>query len=294
MNVFGAIEAGGTKFVCGVGTGPHDLETERIDTTSPDRTIEQVVKYFSRHPELKSIGVGSFGPVDLRRGIITSTPKPGWKNTPLADLIHDQLGVPVGFDTDVNAAALGEHGFGAAQGVSDFLYLTVGTGIGGGALVNGRLLHGLVHPEMGHIRVRRNPRDSYPGICEAHGDCLEGLACGPAIKARYNQPANELPADHEVWEFETDYLAEALATWVCTLSPELIVMGGGVMEQEHLFPRIRTKLLHLLNGYIRAPRITEQIDTYIVPARSDAGVLGALVLAKQAYERSLQQPQENP
>ena len=289
MNAFGAIEAGGTKFVCAVGTGPDDLEFRKIDTTTPDSTIGQVVEFLSGFP-LKAVGIGSFGPVDFKRGVITSTPKAGWRDTPLADRVAAALGVPVGFDTDVNAAALGEYRFGAAQGVSDFLYLTVGTGIGGGAMTDGRLIHGLVHPEMGHIRVPHDPaRDPYPGGCPWHGDCLEGLACGPAIGARFEQRAYELPPDHPFWEIEAEYLAQALSTWVCTLSPELIIMGGGVMDQEHLFPRIRARLLALLGGYIRAPRITEQIDTYVVRARRDAGVLGGLVLAQQAYERSLQQ-----
>ena len=244
---------------------------------------------FSARRNLQSVGIASFGPVDLNPtsptcGHITSTPKPGWRNCDFAGAVGKALRVPVGFDTDVNGAALGEARWGASQGLSDFLYLTVGTGIGGGAVSNGRVLHGLLHPEMGHIRIPHLSGDPYAGICPYHRDCLEGLASGPAIQARWGKPAQELPPDHPAWAMEAHYLALGLATWVCTLSPRRIVLGGGVMQQSHLFPLIRTELLNLLNGYIQAPEIVDSIDTYVVPPRlgSRAGVLGALVLAEQA------------
>jgi fructokinase len=290
--MFGAIEAGGTKFVCGVGTGPADLTTIQIPTTSPEATIESAIAFLRERSggRLDAVGIASFGPVDLRcgsatYGYVTSTPKPGWQNFDLAGTVARAFGVPVGFDTDVNGAALGEARWGAAQGLSDFVYLTVGTGIGGGGLSNGRVLHGLVHPEMGHIRVPHDrARDPFAGCCPFHGDCLEGLASGPAMEARSGVPARQLPGDHEAWRLEAHYLALGLANWVCSLSPERFVLGGGVMEQRQLLPFIREELLRLLNGYIRATEILDRIDTFVVPAQlaPRSGVLGALVLAERA------------
>ena len=274
---FGGIEAGGTKFVCGVGTSPDDLQTVRIPTATPEATIREVAAFFLVHAPLRSIGIGSFGPVDLRAGHITSTPKAGWQNFDLAGSIQRALGVPVGFDTDTNAAALGEARWGAARGLSDFLYLTIGTGIGGGAMVNGGLLHGLVHAEMGHIRLPHDlARDPFPGSCPFHGDCLEGLASGPAIAARWGCPASQLAPDHPAWRLEAHYLALALNNWVCTLSPERIIMGGGVMQQGHLFGMLCEELAALLNSYTRAGDV-------VPPGLGEmSGVLGALVLAEMA------------
>jgi fructokinase len=291
--MYGAIEAGGTKFICAVGTGPEDLETIQIPTTSPGATMDAAIDFFRpRRTELEAVGIASFGPVDLNPeswtyGYITSTPKAGWRNCDIAGAVRKSLDLPVGFDTDVNGAALGEARWGAAQGLPDFLYLTVGTGIGGGAVANGRVLHGLVHPEMGHIRPQHDrSRDPFDGVCPFHGDCLEGLASGPAIEARWNIPARDLPPTHPGMALEAHYLALGLANWVCTLSPRRIVLGGGVMQQAHLFPMIRKELLELLNGYVQAREITECVDHYVVPARlgGRAGVLGALVLAEEAAE----------
>jgi len=289
--MFGAIEAGGTKFVCAVGNGPQDLETVQFPTTTPAETLERTVQFFQRfHGELRAVGIASFGPVDLRAGsptygFITSTPKAGWRDTDVARFVGNALGVPVGFDTDVSGAALGEARWGAAQGLSDFVYLTVGTGIGGGAVVHGQVLHGLMHPEMGHIRIPHDlAEDPYPGCCPFHGDCLEGLASGPSIQARWGANASELPPDHPGLSLEARYLASGLANWVCTLSPQRIVLGGGVVNQSLLFPLIRAELLRLLNGYIQVREITECAERFVVPAMlgSRAGVLGALVLAEQA------------
>jgi fructokinase len=289
MNLFGGIEAGGTKFVCGFGTAPGDLTTARFPTTSPGETLAHVIGFLKHVPGLRAVGIGSFGPVDLDRhsptfGHITSTPKPGWANCNLAGTVEQALGVPVGFDTDVNAAALGEAEWGAGQGLSDLLYLTVGTGIGGGAIVGGRVMHGLVHPEMGHIRIPRDSsRDPYPGTCPYHGDCLEGLACGPAMKERWGAPAEELPPDHAAWALEAHYLALAVSNLALTLSPQRIVLGGGVM-QPHLFAPIRHEFLRLLNGYVRHPALIQRMEEYIVPPKlgGQAGILGALVLARGA------------
>ena len=298
--MFGAIEAGGTKFVCAVGSDPADLQITQLPTTSPQVTVAQAIEFLraSSGGRLEAVGIGSFGPVDLSLssptfGHITSTPKPGWQNFDFVGAVRATLDMPIGFDTDVNAAALGEARWGAAQSISDFVYLTVGTGIGGGVIVNGQLLHGLVHPEMGHIPIPHDlQRDPYPGCCPFHGDCLEGLASGPAMQQRWGRPAPELPMDHPAWALEAHYLALGLATWVCTLSPKRIVLGGGVMQKTWLFPLIRSELVRLLNGYVQSRELTENVDRYVVPAKlgNRAGIAGALALAKQAYQAQQNRP----
>jgi fructokinase len=295
MALFGGIEAGGTKFVCAVGTGPGELQAEvRFPTTTPGEAIDLAVEFFRQQPEPPAaIGIASFGPVDPDPasptfGHITTTPKPGWAHTDLGGAIGRALGVPVGFDTDVNGAALGEHRWGAAQGLDTFIYLTIGTGIGGGGLVNGQLIHGLMHPEMGHVRVPHDrQRDPFPGCCPYHGDCLEGLAAGPALEQRWGQPGPSLPADHPAWRLEAEYLALGLVAFICTLSPQRIIMGGGIMKQPHLLPLVRRRVTELLNGYLQVPQITERIDQYIVPPMlgDRAGVLGAIALAQDATLR---------
>jgi fructokinase len=290
----GGIEAGGTKFVCAVGTGPDDFRDEiRFPTTTPGETISRSVDFF-RHAEarfgkLAAIGVASFGPVDPNPasptfGYITSTPKPGWRDTEFAGVLQRELGLRVGFDTDVNVAALGEAAWGAARGLDTFLYLTIGTGIGGGGLVGGKLMHGLIHPEMGHIRLPHDrAADPFAGVCPFHGDCLEGLASGPAIESRWGRPATELEPDHPAWILESQYLALALVNFICTLSPQRIILGGGVTDQTHLFPMIRAKVRELLADYIRAEAILAEIDEYIVPPGlgNRSGVLGAIALAQR-------------
>ena len=238
---------------------------------------------------LTAVGIASFGPVDLVAGsptwgFITSTPKPGWRQTDLAGAVGRALGVPVGFDTDVNGAALGEWCWGAAVGVDQFIYLTVGTGIGGGVMIRGRPLHGLVHPEMGHLLVARRTDDDYAGCCPFHGSCLEGLASGPAIEGRWGAGPESLAADHPAWELEAHYLALGLANLVCALSPERILLGGGVMEQRQLFPLVRRKLAEHLDGYVQAPAITRENQEFIQPPALGrrAGVLGAIALAERA------------
>jgi len=281
MTVYGGMECGGTKFVC--ATGGEDgklLARTEFPATTPAETIARALEFFRTQPHpLQSIGIGSFGPVDLdpaspKFGYITSTPKNGWRDTDLMGAVRRATSLPVAFDTDVNAAALGEARWGAAQGLDTFLYLTIGTGLGGGAMVNGRLLHGLVHPEMGHIRVPHDlGADPFAGGCPFHGDCLEGLVSGPALEARWGQRGETLPPDHPAWDLEAHYIALGLVTWICTLSPQRIIVGGGVMRQAHLFPRIRAKVLALLNGYIQAPDIVPPV------LGGDAGVLGAIALA---------------
>jgi fructokinase len=292
--LYGAIEAGGTKFVCAVGTHPDNLVAfAQFPTTTPADTVGEAIRFLAEiHTEtpLAGVGIASFGPVDVNTGSptygsITTTPKVGWENTPLVEPIRARLGVPVGFDTDVNGAALGEHRWGAGRGLDTFVYLTVGTGIGGGALINGRLSHGLLHPEMGHMLVPHDwDADPYAGHCIYHGDCLEGLASGPAIEQRWGFPARELPAGHPSWHLQAHYLALAAVNIICTISPQRIILGGGVMKQAHLFPKIHEKVQTLLNGYIQRPEIVDTIEDYIVPPElgSRAGVLGALALAQDA------------
>lgn len=297
--MFGAIEAGGTKFVCAVGSDPADLTITQLPTTSPQATTAEAIHFLrtSSGGKLQAVGIGSFGPVDLSPssrtfGHITSTPKLSWQNFDLLGAVRAALDVPIGFDTDVNAAAFGEARWGAAQSITDFIYLTVGTGIGGGAIVNGQILHGMVHPEMGHILVPHDcQRDPYPGCCPFHHDCLEGLASGPAIQQRWGRPAQELPADHPAWPLEAHYLALGLANWVCTLSPKRIVLGGGVMQKQWLFPLIRSELVRLLNGYVQSTEL-KNVEDYVVPARlgNRAGIAGALALAQQAYQEHQRQP----
>lgn len=292
--LFGGLEAGGTKFVCAVGTGPDDIVADtRFPTTTPDETIGQAIAFFEGYRgDLSAVGIGTFGPVDLDKksetyGYITSTPKPHWANTDLAGRVGRALDVPIGFDTDVNAAVFGERKWGAAQGLDNFIYLTIGTGIGGGAMVNGRLLHGLVHPEMGHVSLPHDfERDPFPGRCPFHGDCLEGMASGPAIEDRWGKPGDKLADDHPAWALEAHYLAHALMIYTLVLSPERIILGGGVMGQKQLFPLIRGKVQDYLNGYVQSPAILEGIDSYIVPPGlgSKAGVLGSMALGMEEVE----------
>jgi len=289
----GAVEAGGAKFVCAIGTGPQDLVRATIPTTTPAETLGHVIQFFQdqtgKRP-LTALGVASFGPLDLDPrsptfGFITSTPKPDWGGVDICGVLRRALGAPIGFDTDVNAAALAEARWGAARGLDNLLYVTVGTGIGGGALVEGSPLHGLVHPEMGHIFIPQNrDEDPFAGACPFHGNCFEGLASGLAMELRWGVRAEHLEPDHPAWRLEARYLALGLANLVCTLSPRRIVAGGGVMHNLSLFPMIRKNLRECLNGYVHSPGILETIDTYVVPPLlgDDAGVLGGIVLAERA------------
>jgi len=284
--LYGAVEAGGTKFVCAVGDEKGNItDLIQLKTETPDVTMPAVVDFFRKY-DLKAIGVGSFGPVDIdptsaTYGYITATPKTAWKNYPILKTLQDGLRVPVAFDTDVNAAAYGEWKRGAAKGLDGCLYITVGTGIGAGAIVGGRVLQGFSHPEMGHIFVRRHPDDRYEGKCPYHKDCLEGLAAGPALEERWGKKGAELADRPEVWEMEASYLAEALVQYILILAPKKIIMGGGVMKQAQLFPLIRQKVRRLLNGYMPFPYVEDEIDDYIVPpALGDrAGITGALMMA---------------
>ena len=279
MSLYGAVEAGGTKFIVAVGEDPaQPRDIERIPTSaSPHETMAMVIAYFLQQGPLDAIGVASFGPISYKSGSITNTPKLPWQNFPLRDTLKLAFQVPVGFDTDVNGAALGEARCGAGKGLDNLVYLTVGTGIGGGALVGGKLIHGLMHPEMGHMVVRRAPGelDGFAGICPFHKDCLEGMASGPAMQARWNTPAHLLPPDHEAWRVQADYLAQACVNLAAILSPQAIVLGGGVMEQRQLFPLIQQRATQITNWYLPLPSI-------VPPGCQYPGLSGALALALEA------------
>jgi fructokinase len=293
MVLLGAIECGGTKFNCAIGSGDGEIyECISIPTSRPEETLRGVIDFFAGKG-VHAIGVGTFGPIDLNPqsqsyGSVIETPKPFWSGFNIVDHIKGHFDVPIGFDTDVNAAALGEATWGAASGLDSCLYMTVGTGIGAGAVVEGKLIHGLTHSEMGHILVRRHPDDGYVGNCPFHRDCLEGLASGPAIEARWGRKAVELEAAHPAWELEAYYLAQALVTYQLVLSPKKIILGGGVMKQSHLFPMIRQNVRSLLNGYVQHPSIIEEIDCFIVPPKLNdhAGLSGALALASRALKKN--------
>ena len=288
---YGTLEAGGTKMVLSVGNEENELiEQVSIPTEAPEKTIPVMIDWF-RDKDIVSLGIGTFGPADLKPssptyGWITKTPKPGWSNKPLLPPMRDELGIPALIDTDVNAAALAEWKLGAAKGLNSCLYVTVGTGIGAGLVIEGNLVHGLVHPEMGHMLLRQEEKDQTPvGFCPYHAGCLEGLAAGPAIEKRWGKKGYELPPEHEAWDLEASYLAQMCMNAICAFSPEKIILGGGVMQQKHLFPLIREKTLKLLNGYVQAKEILDHIDSYIVEPGlgTKSGVTGALLLAKEAY-----------
>ncbi|GGD00173.1 ROK family protein [Enterococcus wangshanyuanii] len=282
MSYYGSIEAGGTKFVCAVADEELSIiERISIPTTLPEETLAQVFEFFDRY-ELKGLGVGSFGPIDVNEqsetyGYITSTPKNGWRNTDLLGLLKERYALPIAWTTDVNAAAYGEMHLGAGRNTQNCLYLTVGTGVGGGAVVQGSILHGFSHPEMGHISVTRHPEDSFESTCPYHDHCLEGLAAGPALEKRTGVKGQLLEADHIVWDVEAFYLAQALMNYTLILSPEKIILGGGVMKQTHLLEKIRQSLEEQLGGYVTLP------DDYIVGCGlgDNSGTIGCLLLAKE-------------
>ena len=294
--VYGGLEGGGTKFVCAVGTGPdHIRELRTIPTTTREETLARTAAFFlEAHREygLKALGVGTFGPLDLSPdsptyGQLTTTPKVGWPGADIAGEVGGAIGVPTAIDTDVNAALAGERRWGAASDVRNAVYLTVGTGIGGAAMVNGKIVHGMLHTEMGHMHPPRDPKDAeFAGVCPTHGDCLEGLASGPAMAARWSARAEELPDGHPAWEMEARYLAHGVAAITYVLSPERVIIGGGVSRHAGLLPLVRVHLRRILAGFLGPLDSPEAMEKYIVrPALGDrAGVLGAIALAMGAAE----------
>lgn len=288
------VELGGTKCICILATGPDDIRDEiRIPTTTPEDTLSAIEAVLDRWAGYEALGIASFGPVSIDRaaanyGFITATTKAGWTNTDVAKRLAAQAGVPTGFNSDVAGAALGEGTWGAAQGLDDHAYITVGTGVGVGLVMRGEPTNGMTHPELGHVRTSRLGGDDWPGICTFHGDCVEGMASGPAIQARTGTRAPDLPIDHPVWDNVTHTLAQLLHTLVLTGIPRRIVMGGGVMTgMPHLLPMIRTRLMTSLGGYGATGDI-QPVDDYVVPAAlgNNAGPLGAIVLGQRELLRS--------
>jgi fructokinase len=288
--LFGALESGGTKMVCAIGDeNGKILDRTTIPTTTPQETMPLILEYF-KGKEIVAIGIACFGPIDLNRssatyGYITSTPKTAWKNFNIVGAVKEELGIPVGFDTDVNGSLLGEATWGCARGISDAIYLTIGTGIGGGVMAGGKLLHGMLHPELGHIRLAKEEKDPGKSVCPFHDNCLEGLASGPSIEKRWGKRAVDLADNPEVWELEADYIGTALVNYCMTLSPKKIILGGGVMHQEQLFSLIRKRFKEQMSGYIITPEL-ENLEQYIVPAslNDDQGIMGAIKLAMNEYE----------
>ncbi|EGP4937174.1 TPA: ROK family protein [Enterococcus faecium] len=285
--MYGGIEAGGTKFVCAVSEDGEILEKTSIPTTTPEETLDQVFEFFDRY-ELNGIGIGSFGPIGIDQtkdnyGYVLATPKKGWAQFDFLGTIRKRYNVPVAWTTDVNAAAYGELKQGAAQGKNSCIYLTVGTGIGAGVVINEEIFSGIAHPEMGHIWVKRHPDDQYEGTCPYHKDCLEGLAAGPSIEARIGIKGQDLPQDHPIWDIQAFYIAQALINYTLTLAPEKIILGGGVMIQDHLLQKIRQQFVELMGGYMETPQVSEYIVRWGLP--NESGIIGSLLLAEHEHQK---------
>ncbi len=286
----GALEAGGTKMVCAIGTEQGEiLDRIEIKTETPEITMPKIVDYFKQF-DIEALGIGCFGPIDIHKssetyGFITMTPKIPWINYNIVGTLEEALGVKVGFDTDVNGSALGEATWGITRGYENSMYITIGTGIGAGVISEGRLLHGMLHPEVGHIQMKQHPKDTFEGVCPYHGTCFEGMAAGPAIEKRWGKKAFELSDKMEVWEIEAYYIAQALVDYTLVLSPERIVLGGGVMKQTHLLPLVHEEFKRQMAGYIQTKRL-EKIEEFIVLAslNDDQGILGAIQLGVNALQ----------
>ena len=286
----GALEAGGTKMVCAIGDEKGNIEERvSIPTKTPEETIPLLIDFFKQR-NIDALGIGCFGPLELNKkaekyGYITTTTKLAWRNFDFLGSMKKALQCPVGFDTDVNGSVLGEVTFGQAKGKSCALYLTIGTGIGAGIYIEGKLLHGMLHPEAGHVLITRRETDTYGGKCPYHKNCLEGLAAGPAIEGSYGKKAVDLAEEEDVWDLEADYIAQALTGYILTLSPEIIILGGGVMHQMQLFPLIRKKVTEYLGGYVNTEELSD-MEHYIVPAslHDDQGIMGCLELGRKALE----------
>ena len=288
QQLIGALEAGGTKMVCATGYADGTvLEREQIATTTPQETVEAVNAWFA-DKGIAALGIGAFGPTAVnpaspQYGKILETPKTAWRYFDLLGTIQNELNIPCGYDTDVNVACLGEVTFGCAKGLTDVVYLTIGTGVGAGVMCAGRLLHGMLHPEAGHMLVRARPTEEERCVCPSHASCLEGLASGPAIAARWGKPAAELADNDEVWALEGDYLGQMCANLVLMYSPRRIVLGGGVMHQEQLYGIVRKKTLEYLGGYIQTAELKDMESYICAPGcGGDQGILGAAELARRA------------
>lgn len=286
--LYGALEAGGTKMVCAVGDEDGNLlETKTFPTLTPKETIPQLISFFQQY-EISALGIGCFGPIDLDRqsptyGYITTTPKLAWQHFDICGAFRDALHVPIGFDTDVNGACLGEMLYGAAKGLHSVVYITIGTGVGMGVCVDNHLLHGMMHAEAGHMLVRKHKGDEFTGACPYHGDCLEGLCAGGSIEKRYNKKAYLIEEEDIVWNYTGDYIAQAIVNMILTVSPQRIIIGGGVMKQKHLLPIIRSQVPKILRNYVKTKEL-EDMNEYIVEpgCGEQQGILGALRLGVDA------------
>lgn len=281
------IELGGTKTVVSTGTADGVVHEEwRFPTTCPEATIDHVVRWLRTRGIPTAIGVGAFGPVRVTQGSeshgrLLATPKPGWSGFSIKEALTNAFQqAKVIIDTDVNAAVLAEARLGAAKGLNDVAYITIGTGIGAGILSGGHLIHGALHPEFGHIKVPRKPGDNFPGVCPFHGDCLEGLACGPSIAARWGAPAIELPGDHPAWETEAWYLAHGVLALLGIVSPARIIIGGGVSQAVGLHARTEALLHEIAAGYFSPLGNTPYL---VAPTLGQqAGIIGSLLLTSQS------------
>jgi fructokinase len=291
--LLGAIEAGGTKIIVAISTiNGKILKKEIFPTSTPDLTMPKIINFLKNNSTIDAIGIASFGPLDLDKksktyGSITSTPKLPWQHYNIVNEIKKHFDHPIGFDTDVNGAALAEVIFGKLKDIDSLIYITVGTGIGVGAILNNKLVHGLIHPEMGHIIIPKREDDDFKGVCPFHNSCLESLASGPSMMKRWNiESALSLDKNHIGWDLEAHYLAIGITNYILTLSPKKIVIGGGVMKHFDLFSKIRKKVTTILNGYLKTPMIQDKIDEYIIEPtlKDDVGILGAVALAKKALE----------
>lgn len=289
--MYGSIEAGGTKFVCAIGDEEMTIK-ERVSfpTTTPEETMALVIDFFKKYEDqLVGIGIGSFGPIDIHRdsatyGYITSTPKLAWQNFDFVGTMKQAFPIPIAWTTDVNAAAYGEYVFGKGKGLSSVVYYTIGTGVGGGALQDGRFVEGFSHPEMGHMLVVPHPDDSFEGSCPFHGNCLEGMAAGLAIEKRLGKKGQELSEDEPFWSIEAEYIAQCAYNTTLMLSPDVIIFGGGVMKQRHMVEKVHQAFERLVNGYVKTPAVADYIVT---PELEDnAGTLGCLALAREAVLHS--------
>jgi fructokinase len=306
MSTLAGILVGSSKFTCAIGqiNQLNNIEIKNkiiIPTTTPSETLPQAIKFLqAMHAEtpIKAIGIATFGPIDLDQnsphyGYITTPPKPGWGHCNIFGTFKNVFNVPIGFDTNVNAAAVGEYRSGNAQGLDTFIYITIGSGIGAGGMVSGKLMHGLIHPEIGHMLVPQDhTKDNFDGICSYHGNCLEGLASGPAMQKRWKvKAALDLPPNHQAWDLEANYISMALVNCILILSPQKIIVGGGVMKQKELLPKIREKVKQYLNGYIKHEKILNNIDEYIVNSQleNESGIVGTIALAEQALREKTQE-----
>ncbi len=288
----GALEAGGTKMVCAIGDEQGNImERVTFPTETPAETMPSIIEFFKKN-EVEAVGVGCFGPIDLNResktyGYITSTPKLAWQYFDICGTLSQALEVPIGFDTDVNGSCLGEITYGAARGCNSAVYITFGTGVGMGICNEGKLIHGMMHPEAGHMMIAKHKDDTFEGVCPFHKGCVEGLCAGNSIGARYGMKAFDIPKDDIAWEYTAYYMAQTVVNLILTVSPQKIILGGGVMKQEHLYPMIRKNVKEVLNGYVQAKEL-ENLEEYIVVpgCGDDQGILGALMLGYQEWQRN--------